>query len=187
MRAYRGHALYWKAPTIQIYLRHDKWQFAKTKIEYLGLHPPWTSGDDPVKIAGVAEWPTPDNKKRFNLLGPQISTRLSRDSRTLLAHVRPYTKGLRRRGGSGEIGLRGLQTRVISAPIWYSRMRPALQSRSRQLRPLRRSSPSQQSPEDDKWHPVAFTPRASVWWNGTTRSIDRKSGSHPSSEDCAIS
>jgi len=48
----------------KLYLRHDKCEFAKTKIEYLGLIISHGQAEmDPVKIAGVVEWPTPDNKK----------------------------------------------------------------------------------------------------------------------------
>src|ERR1700734_3311323 len=50
------------APTVQTL--HDKCEFAKTKIEYLGLIISHGQAEmDPVKIAGVAEWPTPSNKK----------------------------------------------------------------------------------------------------------------------------
>src|SRR5258708_8610451 len=48
----------------KLYLRHDKCEFAKTKIEYLGLiisHGQAEMGS--VKIAGEAEWPTPSKKK----------------------------------------------------------------------------------------------------------------------------
>jgi len=48
----------------KLYLRHDKCEFAKTRIEYLGLIISHGQAEmDPVKIAGVAEWPTPSNKK----------------------------------------------------------------------------------------------------------------------------
>jgi hypothetical protein len=48
----------------KLYLRHDKCEFAKTKIEYLGLIISHGQAEmDPVKITGVAEWPTPSNKK----------------------------------------------------------------------------------------------------------------------------
>ena len=47
-----------------MYLRHDKCKFAKTQIEYLGLIISHGQAEiDPVKIVGVAEWPTPDSKK----------------------------------------------------------------------------------------------------------------------------
>ena len=47
-----------------LYLRHEKCEFEKTHIEYLGviiLHNKVEM--DPVKIASVAEWPTLTNKK----------------------------------------------------------------------------------------------------------------------------
>ena len=48
----------------KLYLRHDKCEFAKTQIEYLGLIILHGQAEmDPVKIAGVAEWPTLDSKK----------------------------------------------------------------------------------------------------------------------------
>ena len=47
-----------------MYLCHDKCKFAKTQIEYLGLIILHGQAEmDPVKIAGVAEWATPDSKK----------------------------------------------------------------------------------------------------------------------------
>jgi hypothetical protein len=48
----------------KLYLRHEKCEFEKTRIEYLRviiLHNKVEM--DPVKIAGVSEWPTPTNKK----------------------------------------------------------------------------------------------------------------------------
>jgi hypothetical protein len=49
----------------KLYLRPEKCEFEKTKIEYLGviiLHNKVEM--DPVKIAGVADWPTPSNKNK---------------------------------------------------------------------------------------------------------------------------
>jgi hypothetical protein len=48
----------------KLYLRLEKCEFEKTKIEYLSviiLHNKVEM--DPVKIAGVADWPMPSNKK----------------------------------------------------------------------------------------------------------------------------
>jgi hypothetical protein len=48
----------------KLYLRHEKYKFEKTRIEYLGviiLHNKVEM--DPVKIAAVSEWPTPTNRK----------------------------------------------------------------------------------------------------------------------------
>ena len=47
-----------------LYLRHEKCEFEKTRIEYLGVIISHNKVEmDPVKIAGVAEWPTQTNKK----------------------------------------------------------------------------------------------------------------------------
>jgi hypothetical protein len=48
----------------KLYLRPEKCEFEKTKIEYLGVIISHNKvGMDPVKIAGVVDWPTPSNKK----------------------------------------------------------------------------------------------------------------------------
>jgi hypothetical protein len=48
----------------KLYLRLEKCEFKKTKIEYLGVIISHNKVKmDPVKIAGVADWPTPSNKK----------------------------------------------------------------------------------------------------------------------------
>jgi hypothetical protein len=48
----------------KLYLRPEKCKFKKTKIEYLGVIISHNKVEmDPVKIAGVADWPTPSNKK----------------------------------------------------------------------------------------------------------------------------
>ena len=47
-----------------LYLRHEKCEFEKTRIEYLGVIISYNKVEmDPVKITSVAEWPTPTNKK----------------------------------------------------------------------------------------------------------------------------
>jgi hypothetical protein len=48
----------------KLYLRLEKCEFEKTKIEYLGVIISHNKVEmDPVKIAEVADWPTPSNKK----------------------------------------------------------------------------------------------------------------------------
>jgi hypothetical protein len=47
----------------KLYLRQEKCKFEKTRIEYLGIIISHNKVEmDPVKIAGVADWPTPSNK-----------------------------------------------------------------------------------------------------------------------------
>ena len=48
----------------KLYLRADKCEFEKTTVEYLGVIISHNSvAMDPIKIAGVTEWPTPTSKK----------------------------------------------------------------------------------------------------------------------------
>ena len=50
----------------KLYLKPEKCEFDQTKVEYLGLiisH--GMAKMDPVKVAGVAEWPEPRNKKEI--------------------------------------------------------------------------------------------------------------------------
>jgi hypothetical protein len=48
----------------KLYLWWDKCEFEKTRIEYLGIIISHNCVEmDPVKVAGVAEWPKPTNKK----------------------------------------------------------------------------------------------------------------------------
>ena len=48
----------------KLYLKLEKCEFEKTTIEYLGIIISENHiSMDPVKIAGVQEWPTPTNKK----------------------------------------------------------------------------------------------------------------------------
>jgi hypothetical protein len=48
----------------KLYLRLEKCEFEKVRIEYLSVIISHNKVEmDPVKIAGVADWPTPSNKK----------------------------------------------------------------------------------------------------------------------------
>jgi hypothetical protein len=48
----------------KLYLQPEKYEFKKTKIEYLRVIISHNKVEmDPVKIAGVADWLTPSNKK----------------------------------------------------------------------------------------------------------------------------
>jgi hypothetical protein len=48
----------------KLYLLLEKCEFEQTMIEYLGVIISHNKVEmDPVKIAGVVDWPTPSNKK----------------------------------------------------------------------------------------------------------------------------
>jgi hypothetical protein len=71
----------------KLYLRHEKCEFEKTHIEYLGVIISHNKVEmDPVKIAGVSEWPTPTSKKSSFLSVLSTSTNDSfRNFRNMLA------------------------------------------------------------------------------------------------------
>jgi RNase H-like domain found in reverse transcriptase/Reverse transcriptase (RNA-dependent DNA polymerase) len=146
----------------KLYLRHDKCEFAKTKIEYLGLIISHGQAEmDPVKIAGVAEWPTPDGKKAVqSFLGFTNFYRRFIEGFSHLA--RPLFNLTRndsgwRWGESERSAFESIRDRVVSAPIL---MFPD------DTRPFRLEADSsdfatgavlsQQSLADNKWHPIAY-------------------------------
>jgi hypothetical protein len=58
----------------QLYLQSEKCEFEKTRIEYLGLIISENRVEmDPVKVAGVAEWPEPSNKREVQSLPMTLS------------------------------------------------------------------------------------------------------------------
>ena len=73
----------------KLFLQADKCKFERTKIEYLGLV--ISEGHiemDPVKVAGVAEWPIPKNKKEVQqFLG--FTNFYKRFIRDFLHHAHP--------------------------------------------------------------------------------------------------
>jgi hypothetical protein len=60
----------------KLYLRPEKCELEKVRIEYLGVIISHNKVEmDPVKIAGVVDWPMPSNKRRCNhSLASSIST-----------------------------------------------------------------------------------------------------------------
>ena len=54
----------WLSEKTSLSLKPEKCEFEKTSVEYLGVVVSYKSVKmDPAKVAGVAEWPTPSNKK----------------------------------------------------------------------------------------------------------------------------
>jgi len=106
----------------KLYLRHDKCKFAKTKIEYLGLIISHGQVEiDPVKITGVAEWPTPSNKKEVqSFLGfTNFYRRFIQGFSDLTRPMFDLTQkdSAWQWGEAEKSAFEAIRTRVISAPI----------------------------------------------------------------------
>jgi RNase H-like domain found in reverse transcriptase/Reverse transcriptase (RNA-dependent DNA polymerase) len=146
----------------KLFLRHDKCEFEQTMIEYLGLI--ILEGEvrmDPVKVAGVTEWPTPTTKKEVqSFLG--FANFYRRFIEGFLHHAKPLfelTKKDRKWswGEEQQQAFDEIKGRVTSSPIL------CFADNSKPFRIEADSSDfvmgavlSQQSDNDLKWHPIAF-------------------------------
>ena len=146
----------------KLFLKPDKCEFEKTRVEYLGVIISHNSVEmDPVKVAGVADWPVPSNKKEVqSFLGfVNFYRRFIQD---FSHHARPLfdlTKNDVKWSWSADArsAFDMLKNLITSAPILTS------PDNARPFRIEADSSDfatgavlSQQSADDDKWHPVAF-------------------------------
>jgi hypothetical protein len=146
----------------QLYLRPEKCEFEKTRIEYLGLIILENRVEmDLVKVAGVADWLEPCNKREVqSFLG--FANFYHRFIKDFSHHARPLfnlTKNKQKwQWGSSEASaFRKLKELVTSAPVLTT---PA------DDQPFRievdssdfatSAVLSQLSTEDGKWHPVAY-------------------------------
>ena len=144
------------------YLRPEKCEFEKTQIEYLGLIISENHVEmDPVKVAGVADWPEPSNKREVqSFLG--FANFYCRFIKDFSHHARPLfnltQNDQKWKWDSSEASaFRKLKELVTSAPVLTT---PA------DDQPFRIKADSsdfatgavlsQLSVEDQKWHPVAF-------------------------------
>jgi hypothetical protein len=145
----------------KLFLRPDKCEFEKTRVEYLGLIISEGQAEmDPVKVAGVAEWPIPKNKKEVQqFLGfVNFYRRFVKD---FSHHARPLFDLTGHAewswGPDQQVAFDELRRRITSTPIL---------SFAQDEKPFRLEADSsdyatgavlsQQSDSDGKWHPVAF-------------------------------
>jgi len=145
-----------------LFLKPEKCEFEKTEVEYLRVIISQNSIKmDPVKVAGVTEWPTPSNRKEVqSFLGfTNFYCRFIQGFSHLACPLFNLTqKDMEWRWGAEEqSAFNSLKEWIITALIL------ALLDNSRPFWIEADSSDfatgavlSQQSPEDNKWHPVAF-------------------------------
>jgi hypothetical protein len=146
----------------ELYLQPEKCEFEKTRIEYLGLIISENRVEmDPVKVAGVAEWPEPTGKREVqSFLGfvnfyCWIVKDFSHHARPLFDLTRKEQKW--KWDSPKASGLRKLKELVTSVPVLITL------ADDQPFRIEADSSDfatgavlSQLSTEDGKWHPVAF-------------------------------
>ena len=145
----------------KLFLKHEKCEFEKRKIEYLGVI--ISEGQvemDPVKVAGVAEWPRPTVKKEVQqFLGfTNFYRRFIRDYSHVAQPLFVLTGKTDFKWGEEQTkAFEELKSRITSAPVL------SLADDSKPFRVEADSSDvatgavlSQQSDVDSKWHPVAF-------------------------------
>jgi len=145
-----------------LFLKPKKCKFEKTEVEYLGVIISQNSVKmDPVKVAGVTEWPIPSNRKEvqsflgFTNFYCRFIQGFSHLARPLFDLTRKDTEW--RWVAEEQSAFNSLKERITTAPIL------SLPDNSRPFRIEADSSDfttsavlSQQLPEDNKWHPVAF-------------------------------
>jgi len=146
----------------KLFLRPEKCEFCKQRIEYLGLVISENEVSmDPVKVAGVREWPTPENKTDIQAFLGFVNF-YRRFIRDFSAKARPLFDLTRSEqawtwSGKEQAAFEDLKTVVTTAPVLVS---------PQESDPFRIEADSsdfatgavlsQQSTADGKWHPVAF-------------------------------
>jgi hypothetical protein len=157
----------------KLYLRPEKCEFEKTKIEYLSVIISHNKVEmDPVKITGVADWPMPSNKKEvqsfisFVNFYRRFIPGFSHHARALFDLTMKDVRFIW--GLPQEDSFMKLKELVTSAPVLV------LPNDDLPFRLEANGSGiatgtvlSQQQVDDNAWHPVAFLSKAlnPVEWN----------------------
>jgi hypothetical protein len=146
----------------KLFLRHDKCEFEATTIEYLGLI--ISEGEirmDPVKVAGVSEWPAPTTRKEVqSFLG--FANFYRRFIEGFLEHVKPLFKLTKKDqkwswAEPEQSAFDEIKNRVTSSPIlcFADDAKPFwIEADSSDF--ATGAVLSQQSSDDLKWHPITF-------------------------------
>jgi len=146
----------------KLFLHPEKCEFCKQRIEYLGLVISENEvSTDPVKVAGVQEWPTPENKTDVQAFLGFVNF-YRRFIQDFSAKARPLFDLTRSEqvwtwSGKEQTAFEDLKAAVTTAPVLVS---------PQESDPFRIEADSsdfatgavlsQQSMTDGKWHPVAF-------------------------------
>ena len=146
----------------KLFLRPEKCEFEKTRIEYLGLIISENCVEmDPVKIAGVREWPVPADKGELQaFLGfVNFYCRFIQDFSRIACPLFDLTKAdMKWKWETPEAeAFQALKDTVTSAPVLASPQDHAPYRVEADSSDFATGAVlSQPSAEDGKWHPVAF-------------------------------
>jgi hypothetical protein len=146
----------------KLFLKPEKCEFEKTKIEYLGLIiSEGQTAMDPVKVAGVMEWPVPTTKKEVqSFLGfTNFYRRFIQDFSKVARPLFDLTKkDVAWSWGTAEhAAFTTLKQLITSAPILrfaHDTLPYRIEADSSDF--ATGAVLSQKFPDDDKWHPIAF-------------------------------
>jgi hypothetical protein len=145
----------------KLFLRPDKCEFEKTWIKYLGLIISEGQAEmDPVKVAGVAEWPTLKNKKEVQQFLGFINF-YQRFIKDFSHHARPLFdltgSAIWKWGTEQQTAFKELRRQITSTPIlMFAKDSKPFWVEADSSDYATRAVLSQQSDSDNKWHPVAF-------------------------------
>ena len=145
----------------KLYLKPEKCEFEQTKVEYLGLIVSEGKVEmDPVKVAGVAEWPEPRNRREVQaFLGfvnfyrrfIQDFSKIGRPLFDLTKQNVPWTWGGEQRASFEELRKRVVTTPILAFPDDGKPYRVEADSSD-----FATGAILSQQGEDGKWHPIAF-------------------------------
>jgi len=156
----------------KLFLRPEKCEFCKQWIEYLGLVISENEVSmDPVKVAGVREWPTPKNKMNIQAFLGFVNF-YRRFIRDFSAKARPLfdltcSEQVWMWSGKEQAAFENLKTAVTTAPVLVSPQESDLfwiEADSSNF--ATGAVLSQQSTTDGKWHLVVF-------YNKSLSSVER--------------
>jgi len=146
----------------KLFLRPEKCEFCKQRIEYLGLVISENEVSmDLVKVAGVQEWPTPENKMSVQAFLGFVNF-YRRFIRDFSAKARPLfdltcSEQVWTWSGKEQAAFEDLKTAVTTAPVLVSPQESdPFQIEADSLDFATGAVLSQQSTTDGKWHSVAF-------------------------------
>jgi hypothetical protein len=146
----------------KLYLRYDKCEFEKTRVEYLGVIISHNHVEmDPVKVAGVAEWPVPKSKKEvqsflgFTNFYRRFIADFSCHARPLFDFTKkdtPFSWTAETQGAFDKLKEVVTSTPVLILPDVGQPYRVEADGSGVATGAVL----SQLSRSDDKWHPIAF-------------------------------